>query len=67
MPTQSPVSIAFLRDDALTGIDGKIVRYRRKGVFKTTEAGAPTKSIAATVLMPGMDRILENGITPCGG
>jgi len=56
-----------LRNDALTGIDGKIVRYRRKGVFKTTEAGAPTKSIAATVLMPGMDRILENGITPCGG
>lgn len=56
--------MALLIEDALTGTEGNKVKYLKKGVCITTEAGAPTNSMAATELIPGMERTLENGMTP---
>lgn len=67
IPTDIPEEIALLMEAALTGTDGKSVKYLKKGVCMTTVAGAPTNSMAATELIPGMDKTLENGMTPCGG
>ena len=52
---------------APTGTEGKMVKYRKKGVCMTMEAGAPTKSMQATELMAGMLNKLAKGSTPWGG
>ena len=67
IPTDIPEEMALLMEAALTGTDGKSVKYLKKGVCMTTVAGAPTNSMAATELIPGMDKTLEKGMTPCGG
>ena len=51
----------------LTSTAPKRVMYRRKGVRKTTDAGAPTNGRKANELMPGMESRFASGSTPWGG
>eukprot|EP00966_Prymnesium_polylepis_P261974 6051871-Prymnesium_polylepis.1 len=61
------VRLQLVKHLPLTSTAPKRVMYRRKGVWKTTDAGAPTKGRKQNVLMPGMESRLASGRTPWGG